>query len=148
MFTTDIAGNVLMPMNWQGVLVRQDTVPVARLLRGQTSLEAFIGRRAPITIPGPSFLSSYALDGGKLPPIFDPQAGAEIGNVTFFGSADAPSTVLRIARRGRDLAACVGEPVPGLPCNVDLEGPNDICTVAACDGGDSKYGTLYNLSPR
>lgn len=42
-FAVDAAGNVLVPMDWRGILVERDAVPVARLLRASTSLEAFEG---------------------------------------------------------------------------------------------------------
>lgn len=46
-------------------------------------------------------MGSFTPEGAPLPPIFVPQLDAETANeVTFFGSADAPHTVLRISRKG------------------------------------------------
>src|SRR5207244_10497797 len=99
-FTVDTAGNLLLPMDWRGVLVNRNAVPVPRLLRGSTPLEAFAGTGAPVRIPGPAFLASFTPEGRKLPPIFDPQADpGDPTAATLFGSADAPTSVLLIARR-------------------------------------------------
>src|SRR5262249_12434957 len=54
----DAGGNMLVPMDWRGVVVDNDQVPVARLLRGRTDLEAFIGRGAPILLPDPRVVAS------------------------------------------------------------------------------------------
>src|SRR5262249_52729126 len=43
-FTVDTDGNVLVPFDWRGVLVQRDKVPVARLLRATSTVEAFEGR--------------------------------------------------------------------------------------------------------
>ena len=100
-FTVDTAGNLLIPMDWRGVLVNRDAVPVPRLLRGTTSLEAVAGTGTPIHVPGSAFLGSYDYNTGrKIPPIFDPQADPSNPLLTtLFGSADAPIAVLRVARR-------------------------------------------------
>src|SRR5262249_39322236 len=95
-FTTDAAGNMLVPMDWQGVLVRSANVPVPRLLRGGSSIEGFAGSGLPIEIPAQAFITSHTPEGAVLPPIFVPQVDAESSNeVSLFGSADAPHTVLR-----------------------------------------------------
>src|SRR5262249_3119381 len=82
--TTDSAGNVLMPVNWQGVLV-PSSIPVPRLLR------AAIAPLVPLRLPGASFMSSVTPEGGPLAPIFVPQfdPGAPSGVLNLFGSADA-----------------------------------------------------------
>ena len=116
-FTIDAEGNILLPMDWRGVLVNRDSVPVARLLRGSTDVEAFEGSGQPLQVPGNSFLASYSVKGGELPPLFDPQSDPDaIGGATFFGSADAPETVLRLARRSSTFQQCSGGPNDGLPC--------------------------------
>ena len=53
------------------------TCPVARLLRGTVTLEAFAGSRAPLRLEDDSLLGSYSLSGTRLPPIFTPQSDPE-----------------------------------------------------------------------
>lgn len=98
--TVDVQGNILVPMDWRGVLVRRNEVPLARLVRGSTSAEAFQGQGIPIRIPDVTAVGSYSPEGTKLPPLFDPQVDpSDPDVVSFFGSADAPEGVLRLARR-------------------------------------------------
>jgi hypothetical protein len=116
-FTIDAAGNVLVPINWTGVLV-PEAVPVARLVRGETQVPAFPGSTTPIRIPDDSVLASFSPEGVRLPPLFDPQHDPTApGATTLFGSADAAATVLRIARRPPSpQRQCVGGEQNGLPC--------------------------------
>ncbi len=131
-FTTDSSGNLLLPVDWRGVLLGE-TVPVARLLRGATSLPAFPDGDAPIRIPGRSFLRSFSPNGGPLPPIFEPQADPSApGELTLFGSADAAQTVLFIARRGDTRHTCRGGSFDGLPCNQASDCPAGTCTTSVC----------------
>src|SRR5439155_232359 len=131
--TVDTAGNLLLPMDWRGVLVNPNAVPVPRLLRGSTPLEAFAGTGTPVRIPGAAFLASFTPDGRKLPPIFDPQADpTDPSATTFFGSADAPASVLRIARR---ILQCAGGAHDGSPCATPLDCPGGTCTFRACASG-------------
>jgi Tol biopolymer transport system component len=126
----DATGNILMPMNWRGILVGRDAIPVARLLRASATVEAFEGQGDPVQIPGLEFLGSYSPEGGKLPPLFDPQADPTVAAVvTLFGSADAPETVLRIARRSPTLRACA---LGGRPCTTDAECGAGSCAPAHC----------------
>ncbi|TMB57605.1 MAG: hypothetical protein E6J60_04715 [Deltaproteobacteria bacterium] len=162
-FTVDTAGNLLLPMDWRGVLVNRDAVPVPRLLRGSTPLEAFPRSGTPVRIPNAAFLGSFTPEGRKLPPIFDPQADpTDPTAATFFGSADAPTSVLRIARRvavplcvegtiadgpcttGRDcpggtctpsFRACAGGSAPGQPCVAESDCGGGACGSASCVGG-------------
>jgi len=136
-FTVDTAGNLLLPMDWRGVLVNRNAVPVPRLLRGSTPLEAFAGTGAPVRIPGPAFLASFTPDGRKLPPIFDPQVNPnDPAAATLFGSADAPTSVLRIARRVPVLL-CAGGAHDGSPCATPRDCPGGTCapTFRACASG-------------
>src|SRR5262249_5178963 len=73
LFPVDRAGNLLLPMDWRRVLVRRDDVPVPRLLRGTTTLEAFAGSGIPLRLQDDSLLGSFSLSGTRLPPIFTPQ---------------------------------------------------------------------------
>jgi hypothetical protein len=138
-FTVDTAGNLLVPMDWRGVLVNRDAVPVPRLLRASLPIEAFRGTRTPIRIPGPAFLGSFSPEGRKLPPIFDPQADlTDQMGVTLFGSADAPETVLRIARR-IPVLLCSGGTNAGQRCAIPTDCPGGTCaaTFHECVGGAS-----------
>lgn len=131
-FTTDAAGNLLLPVDWRGVLPGA-AVPVARLLRGASSVPAFPDRDAPIRIPGRSFLRSFSPDGGPLPPIFEPQADPVApGELTLFGSADADRTVLFLARRSSSRRTCVGGSFDGLPCNEPDDCPDGSCAASVC----------------
>lgn len=124
----DRAGNILFPVHWQGVLPSTVDKPIPRLLR------ATIRPAIPIVTPDRAFLSSFTPEGQPLPPIFEPQVDPTVAaadTVTFFGSADAPATVLRIAhRRGR----CLGGSADGAACNVDAQCFDGAC-VDACVGG-------------
>jgi Tol biopolymer transport system component len=141
-FAVDTAGNVLLPMDWRGILVDRDAVPVARLLRASSSVEAYAGRGAPIVIPDLSVLGSYSPEGVKLPPLFDPQRDpSATGTSTFFGSADAPETVLRIARHNATHQQCTGGGAnDGLPCTQPDHCPGGACTAPRCVGG-TRAGT-------
>ena len=138
-FTVDTAGNLLLPMDWRGVLVNRDAVPVPRLLRGRTPLEAFPRSGTPIRIPNAAFLGSFTPEGRKLPPIFDPQADpTDPTATTFFGSADAPTSVLRIARRVA-VPRCVGGTNADGSCTTGRDCPGGTCTPSfrACAGGSA-----------
>ncbi len=126
----DPAGNVLLPMNWQGILVRNGDIPVPRLIRET------VKSPVPIQIPSQTFLSSFTPEGGKLPPIFTPQLDPTVVDpevFTLFGSADAPATVLRIARhRGR----CASGRNAGQDCAASTDCFSHPC-VDACSGGSN-----------
>ncbi|MGH7895196.1 MAG: hypothetical protein ACREQL_11050 [Candidatus Binatia bacterium] len=137
-FTVDGAGNMLLPMDWRGILVDRDAVPVARLLRASSTVESFEGRGAPIIIPDLTVLASYSPEGVKLPPLFDPQRNPnETATSTFFGSADAPETVLRIARHNAPHQQCTGGGAnDGLPCTQAGHCPGGACAAGfRCVGG-------------
>lgn len=135
-FTVDADGNILIPMDWRGILVDRGVVPVARLLRGTTDAEAFEGRTVPIRIPNLSVLASYSPEGVKLPPLFDPQRDPDdTSAATFFGSADAPDTVLRVARHKNEYSQCSGGANDGLPCFAAGHCTGGTCAPAACSGG-------------
>jgi hypothetical protein len=129
--TTDRDGNVLMPMDWRGILVKQNQVPVPRLLR------ATLAPPLSLQIPGKSFVASYTPEGGLLPPIFEPQAdpSAPSGIATLFGSADAPYTVLRLARRSATFQQCSDGTNAGLPCNDANDCPGGSCAATVCFAG-------------
>jgi cysteine-rich repeat protein len=116
-FTVDVAGNALVPMDYRGVLIQADRIPVPRLIQGNTKLPAFSGSDAPVAIPSEAFLSSWAPGGQKLPPIFTPLADpTAVGALSLFGSVDAPVGVIRVQRRG-----CVGGGDEGRACARDAD---------------------------
>lgn len=135
-FTTDRAGNLLVPVDWRGVLIGQ-TLPVARLVRASTALPAFPGGDTPIRVPSQELLQSFSPEGGLLPPVFEPHSDPTAGDeLTLFGSADAPQTVLRIARRSPTFQACTGGQDNGLPCAGGAEEcPGGVCGPTTCAGG-------------
>jgi len=149
--TTDAEGNVLIPMDWRGILVQQNQIPVPRLMRTTIDVPAL-----PLKIPGKSFVASYTPEGGLLPPIFEPQfvAQAVSGALTLFGSADAPYTVLRLARRSETFQECTGGANDAGPCNEAEDCPgacsNDAsqsCTVDADCGSGNTCGVPGTCGP-
>lgn len=120
-FALDNEGHILLPIDWRGVLIDAG-LPIARLLRGSSNVEAFPDSGAPIAIPDRDYLGSYSPEGTKLPPIFDPQT-TDVGDLTLFGTADAPETVLRIARR-----QCDGGDRAKLACRSSSECPGGSCS--------------------
>ncbi|MGH7786007.1 MAG: TolB family protein, partial [Candidatus Binatia bacterium] len=135
-FTVDARGNILVPMDWRGVRVDRDAVPIARLLRASTSVEAFEGRGVPIHVPDLASLGSYTQGGIKLPPLFDPQTDPTAAGVaTFFGSTDAAETVLRVARHLAPSPQCDSGANAGLPCLTDADCAGQPCTPPTCAGG-------------
>lgn len=140
-FTVDSDGNILIPMDWRGVLVGRG-VPIARLLRGQSNVSAFAGGSAPLRIPSNAFLHSYTPEGGLLPPLFDPQADPmATDTLTLFGSADAPRGVLRLARRSPVGKACAGGTYADSPCARDEDCGSGTCVETACVSGPSAGNT-------
>ncbi len=151
--TLDRAGNLLIPVYWQGVLVADGDQPVPRLLR------ATIKPPVPVTIPSGVFVTSLTTEGQRLPPIFEPQTDPTTSSteaLSFFGSVDVRKTVLRIARRR---GICQGGTDDGADCTTTLDcdgapcadacvgGANDRLTCGDdgdCPGG--RCGALYDAS--
>ncbi len=132
--TTDAAGNVLVPMDYTGVMLRVAGRPMPLLVRAGTGLEAFLGGGQKVAIPGPGFISSYSPEGIGLPPVFTPLSDpSSPTNATLFGSVDAPRGVVRIARQG-----CVGGTREGRSCTTNVE----------CSGGGTCGGSIFELRDR
>jgi cysteine-rich repeat protein len=132
-FAVDAAGNALVPMDYRGVLVHSDRIPIPRLLLGGTALEAFSGGGGPVQLPVDGFLASYAPGGQRLPPLFEPLHNPEAtAELSLFGSVDAAIGVIRVQRRG-----CIGGPSEGSSCEADAE----------CGAGASCQ-TLFDFSDR
>jgi hypothetical protein len=153
----DADGDLLVPMDWNGVVVRSDQVPIPRILRATTAVDAFPGTQGPIRIPDRGFLESFSPEGRRLPPLFEQEAvpGAA-DRLTVLGSADAAYTVLRLDRRApaglcsvtpqscaadyecppgetcRRFLTCAGGPDDGLPCGED-GCPGGACTGSRCN---------------
>ncbi len=150
-FAVDTAGNLLFPVGWQGVLVPAN-VPVPRLLRTR------VKSPLPFRVPDQVFIGSFTPEGGKLPPIFEPQIDptADPDVVTLFGSTDAPYTILRFAKRHgtcsanhslrcETLADC-----PGGTCDNSCVGaPATTCGSSPSDpvcGSSGPCGELFDFS--
>ena len=138
-FTVDVDGNVLVPMDWSGILVRlretgrKDPVPVPRLLRASILSEAFPGSGVTTHVPNDAFLMSFSPEGRKLPPLFTPETDpTALTDVTLFGSADANYSVLRVAR-----LICTGGPHDGALCRGSADCSGGTCGPATCQGGPS-----------
>ncbi|MCI0636250.1 MAG: hypothetical protein L0206_20400, partial [Actinobacteria bacterium] len=133
-FTVDQAGNVLVPIDWSGVRVFLDGVPVPRLVRGNTSKPAFASAPGiPVKVPGKGFITSYSPEGIRLPPIFTPIPDPAETNLVLFGTIDAPRGVSRIARHSPVFEECS---TGGQPCTEDADCPGtETCVQATCQGG-------------
>jgi len=131
-FTVDRAGNALIPMDYRGVLVVNDRIPIPRILGADSSIEAFTGGGVPVDVPSDAFLASYAPGGQKLPPIFTSLRGESPGATALFGSVDAPVGVIRVHRN-----RCVAGPQADEPCTATAD-----CGV----GGSCE--ALYDFSDR
>ena len=59
-FTADAAGNALVPMDYRGVLVVKDQIPVPRLILGDTGIEAFGGSGTAVELPSDAFIASFS----------------------------------------------------------------------------------------
>jgi hypothetical protein len=153
----DSAGNLLAPVVWDGVLVRDQGVPAPRLVR--TSFKspfAMLG----FSVPDQVFLSSYTAEGGRLPPIFEPQRDPtepDMSVTTMFGSADAPYSILRVAKRH---GTCdMASDNPGALCSTNTDCPGGSCplscvgaagTTCAADAqcsmlGEERCGRLFDF---
>ena len=132
--TVDGEGNLLMPVDWRGVLADggNAALPVPRLLRGSSAVRAFLDTPGALAIPGKSFLGSFTPQGRLLPPIFDPQFDGSAIEGTLFGSVDAPYTILRIARRSPSFQQCSNDPMR--PCMLDSDCPGGTCDQPTCRG--------------
>lgn len=136
----DAAGNLLLPVRWSGILIRQNGVPVPRLIR------ATIKSPLPFPVPDATFLASYTPEGAKLPPIFEPQSGPTIPDpdvITLFGSADAAYTILRFARRA---GRCTGGPFDGNACSIDNDCPGGTCPTTCVGGSNPDVGCTSDAS--
>jgi hypothetical protein len=141
-FTTDAEGNLVVPIDWAGVLV-PGTLPIPRLVRASTSVPAFLGAPpestqvpgAPIAVPGLAFLQSFSPRGLRVDPLFNPLFNPNLTDTQLFGTADAERGVLRILRRSPQFRQCSAGARAGLPCVANFECPAAQCVAARCRGG-------------
>jgi len=128
-FTTDVDGNVLVPMDYRSVLVRLEGLPIPRLIRGDITVDAFASvPGVGIEVPEQGFLQSYSPEGRRVLPLFSPLVDPETaGALSLFGSVDAPAGVMRIARKGPGSLLCTGGANLGAACVSDLECPGAEC---------------------
>jgi hypothetical protein len=149
-YTIDTAGNLLLPIDWTGVML-PSAVPVPRLLN--------VAFRSPLPfeVPDQVFLGSYTPEGGKLPPIFEPKLkpASVPDTVELAGSVDAPYSILRIARRHGTCASGTNAGNPcstsadclGAPCPTTCLGDGTITCASDPDcGAAGPCGELYDTA--
>ena len=127
----DSGGNLLFPVAWDGVLVRDQGIPAPRLLR--TRFKSPFLPLLPFSVPDQIFLGSFTPEGGQLPPIFEPQLDPTVVDpdvVTLFGSTDVPYSILRIGKR---YGICSGPVRNGQPCSIDTDCPGGSCALSCVD---------------
>ena len=147
----DSAGNLLVPINWQQILV-PGPIPIPRILH--STIRSPIG---PFSVPDPVFVGSFTPEGGKLPPIFEPvidPTAADPNVFNLFGSVDAPYTILRVGRRHgtcaggtNDTQRCSSnEDCPGGTCPTTCVGdPSMQCATDGDCGVNAPCGKLFDL---
>lgn len=140
---TDTDGNLLVPMDWLGVLSSDGALPIARTVRATGAVEAFPNGDGPpgvVRVPDASFLASFSPEGVRVAARFDPQADpANPSPLAIFGTADASAGVVRIARR-QLATVCVGGASAGRPCRSEADCDGDsgcgpVRRYLACIGG-------------
>lgn len=146
-FAIDVDGNVLIPMDWGGVLLeagrRSNPTGIAapRLIRATSEIEAFEGRAIPIQVPfdpadvagsNRRALSAFAPNGARLPPFLEPQLSPNVATgLTLFGTVDAAASVLRLPRAVVS-DQCDNGVNDGLPCGGDNDCPGGACVPPVC----------------
>src|SRR5262249_20311750 len=74
--TLDGGGNIVVPFDYLDVLPLGPGSPVARLLQGTATVDAFSSNPGvPIVLPSSSFVHSFTLDGRPLPPLLRATGG-------------------------------------------------------------------------
>ena len=137
--TTDASGNLLVPFNYNGVLLRVDGVPIPRLLRARSEVDAFAGGAAEkLDVPSNDFVTSLSPQGHLLPPLFTPLSDPEDpAAAVLFGSVDAPLSITRIPRRG-----CLAGERAGRSCTDDGECPGSSCSAPLFEFRDRYDGGI------
>lgn len=91
----DGGGNLLIPFDYRDVLPLGPAEPVAALLSGSTTIDAFQSAPGvPIDVPDSSWVRSFTIDGRPVPPLL---RATELGNEVF-GASDGAEGIVRVAR--------------------------------------------------
>jgi len=97
--TLDGSDSLVVPFDYTQVLPLGPAAPVARLLSGATTIDAFSSvPGVPIQVPATRFVRSFTSDGKPLPPLLRAtDAGDEV-----FGATDGRVGIVRVARTDPD----------------------------------------------
>jgi len=91
----DGSGSLLIPFDYRDVLPLGPAEPVAALLSGSTTIDAFQSAPGvPIDVPDSSFVRSFTIDGRPVPPLL---RATDAGNEVF-GASDGAEGIVRVAR--------------------------------------------------
>lgn len=90
----DGSGSLLIPFDYRDVLPLGPAAPVAALLSGSTTIDAFQGSGQPIAIPDSKWVRSFTIDGRPVPPLL---RATDAGNEVF-GASDGAEGIVRVAR--------------------------------------------------
>lgn len=94
--TLDGSGSILIPFDYRQVLPLGPGMPVARLIAGTSSIDAFSANPGqPIVVPA-GYVRSFTTDGRPLPPLL---RVTDLGD-QLFGATDGAVAIVRIARDG------------------------------------------------
>jgi hypothetical protein len=143
-FTIDSEGDVIINMGWKDIL-RQTPGKGGwdqREVRGSSPVRAFAGQPGRVRIPGAEFLSALqappptpGTTPGQpfpTPPVFRaPELVDRPHEITLFGTADKPSSVLRIERRRFVNTVCDGGDNDGEACE---QNPKEAADKIDCAG--------------
>jgi hypothetical protein len=136
-FTVDQAGNVLMPVRWEGVMKADPLTGKecgkTRKVKAKTKFRAHKNRSAPPLIPDNTFLASFSPRGVEYTPNFEPVANAKW--LVLKGETDECESVLRISRRN-----CIdsGGGYTTKSCTLDTQ----------CKNGETCGSPLFDFSDR
>jgi len=91
----DGSGSLLVPFDYRDVLPLGPAEPVAALLSGSTTVDAFSSAPGvPIAVPDSSWVRSFTIDGRPVPPLL---RATDVGNEVF-GASDGAEGIVRVAR--------------------------------------------------
>jgi len=91
----DGSGSLLIPFDYRDVLPLGPAEPVAALLSGSTTIDAFQNvPGVPIDVPDSRWVRSFTIDGRPVPPLL---RATDVGNQVF-GASDGAEGIVRVAR--------------------------------------------------
>ena len=112
----DGSGSLLIPFDYRDVLPLGPAAPVAALLSGSTTIDAFSSSPGvPIDVPDSSWVRSFTIDGRPVPPLL---RATDVGNEVF-GASDGAEGIVRVARslggarRSSTCSTCAAATVAG-----------------------------------